>query len=194
MHCVVMRAVATYVVALSVYAYVCVSVGYNSELCKHGWTDPDVLDMDSGGLRNYALDSDSQGGSTWRCDCSPPLLWQIVIISSNGCSAVCFSSCSSCLLPSLASSPVFVTTLPFPILALSFLTFHSSLFLYVWHRLQFNSYQFAGMTLLEEFFTVNVLNQFGACKMLLMLWTLITCMIYVGGTCLNLCIKDVTVG
>ena len=36
MHCVVMPAVATYVVALSVYAYVCVSVGYDSELCKHG--------------------------------------------------------------------------------------------------------------------------------------------------------------
>jgi len=29
------------------------------------------------------------------------------------------------------------------------------------------SYQFAVMTLLEEIFTINVLNQFGACKMLL---------------------------
>jgi len=58
--------------------------------------------------------------------------------------------------------PFFVTTLPFPILAVSFLTFHSSLFLYIWHRLQFNIYQFARMALLEEFFTINILNQFGA--------------------------------
>jgi len=50
-------------------------------------------------------------------------------------------------------------------------------------------HQFAGMMLLEEFFTINVLNQLSVCKMLLVLCTLIACMIYIGGMFfLNLCI------
>ena len=58
----------------------------------------------------------------------------------------------------------------------------------------FNSNQFAGMTLSEEFLIIRVLNQLSACKMLLVLWTLITCTIYIGGIFLNLCITDVTDG
>jgi len=46
--------------------------------------------------------------------------------------------------------------------------------------------QFAGMTLLEELFTISVLNQLSACKMLLVLWTVIT--ISIGEIFLNLCI------
>jgi len=38
-------------------------------------------------------------------------------------------------------------------------------------RMTRTSVQFAGMTLLEEFFTINVLNQLSACKMLSVLYT-----------------------
>jgi len=47
---------------------------------------------------------------------------------------------------------------------------------------------------LEEFFTISVLNQLSACKVLLVLWPLITCTIYIGGIFFNVCIKDVIVG
>jgi len=65
---------------------------------------------------------------------------------------------------------------------------------FTYDRLQLNSYQFAVMTLLEEFVTISVLNELSACKMLLLLRTLITCTIYIGGIFLNLCIKDAIVG